>query len=97
MIRWPTAPNTTKPRAPNCWITRPVPFTGTARAAAFRYSQNRAEDSAMQLSGDAALTATRTLLAEEAERLGVSESAPVAETAQRYYNALLQTPRSNAV
>lgn len=45
----------------------------------------------MQLSGDAALTATRTLPAEEAERLGVSESAPVAETAQRYYDALLQS------
>lgn len=55
------------------------------------HSQNRPEDSAMQLSGDAALTATRTLPAEEAERLGVSESAPVAETAQRYYDALLQS------
>lgn len=91
MIRWPTAPNTTKPRAPNCWITRPVPSTGTGEGGGLPHSQNRAEDSAMQLSGDAALTATRTLPAEEAERLGVSESAPVAETAQRYYDALLQS------
>lgn len=53
--------------------------------------QSRAESSAMQLSGDAALTATQTLPADEAERLGVSESAPVAETAQRYYQALLQS------
>lgn len=53
--------------------------------------QSRAENSAMQLSGDAALTATQTLPADEAERLGVSESAPVAETAQRYYQALLQS------
>lgn len=64
---------------------------GDGEGGGLPHSQNRAEDSAMQLSGDAALTATRTLPAEEAERLGVSESAPVAETAQRYYDALLQS------
>ena len=64
---------------------------GDGEGGGLPHSQNRAEDSVMQLSGDAALTATRTLPAEEAERLGVSESAPVAETAQRYYDALLQS------
>ena len=64
---------------------------GDGEGGGLPHSQSRAEDSAMQLSGDAALTATRTLPAEEAERLGVSESAPVAETAQRYYDALLQS------
>lgn len=54
-------------------------------------AQSRAESGAMQLSGDASLTATQTLPADEAERLGVSESAPVAETAKRYYDALLQS------
>lgn len=64
---------------------------GDGEGGGLPHSQNRVEDSTMQLSGDAALTATRTLPAEEAERLGVSESAPVAETAQRYYDALLQS------
>ena len=45
----------------------------------------------MQLDSAAELAAVKTLPAEEAERLGVSESAPVAETAQRYYAALLQS------
>ena len=49
---------------------------GDGEGGGLPHSQNRAEDSAMQLSGDAALTATRT---------------PVAETAQRYYDALLQS------
>ena len=54
-------------------------------------AQRDAENHALQLSSAAALTATQTLPADEAERLGVSESAPAAETAQRYYAALLQT------
>ncbi len=54
-------------------------------------TQRDAEPSALQLRDAATLTATQTLPADEAERLGVSESAPVAETAQRYYAALLQS------
>ena len=54
-------------------------------------AQKNAETHVFQLSDAAPLTAAQTLPAEEAERLGVSESAPVAETAQRYYDALLQS------
>ena len=50
-----------------------------------------ADSRALQLDSAAELAAVKTLPAEEAERLGVSESAPVAETAQRYYAALLQS------
>ncbi len=54
-------------------------------------TQKDADSRALQLDSAAELAAVKTLPAEEAERLGVSESAPVAETAQRYYAALLQS------
>ena len=53
--------------------------------------QKDADSRALQLDSAAELAAVKTLPAEEAERLGVSESAPAAETAQRYYTALLQS------
>ena len=59
---------------------------GDGEGGGLPHSQNRAEDSAMQLSGNAALTATRTLPAEEAERLCESlhrnrHAAPVRDNA----------------
>ena len=53
--------------------------------------QKDADSRALQLDSAAELAAVKTLPADEAERLGVSETAPAAETAQRYYTALLQS------
>ena len=63
----------------------------TGKGGGLPLTQKDADSRALQLDSAAELAAVKTLPAEEAERLGVSESAPVAETAQRYYAALLQS------
>ena len=65
--------------------------SGEGEGGGLPLTQKDADSRALQLDSAAELAAVCTLPAEEAERLGVSESAPVAETAQRYYAALLQS------
>ena len=65
--------------------------SGEGEGGGLPLTQKDADSRALQLDSAAELAAVKTLPAEEAERLGVSESAPVAETAQRYYAALLQS------
>ena len=65
--------------------------SGEGEGGGLPLTQKDADSRALQLDSAAKLAAVKTLPAEEAERLGVSESAPVAETAQRYYAALLQS------
>lgn len=65
--------------------------SGEGEGGGLPVRQKDAESRALQLEPAAELAAVKTLPAEEAERLGVSESAPVAESAQRYYDALLQS------
>ena len=64
---------------------------GVGEGGGLPLTQKDADSRALQLDSATELAAVKTLPAEEAERLGVSESAPVAETAQRYYVALLQS------
>ena len=65
--------------------------SGEGEGGGLPLTQKDADSRALQLDSASELAAVKTLPAEEAERLGVSESAPVAETAQRYYAALLQS------
>ena len=65
--------------------------SGEGEGGGLPLTQKDADSRALQLDSAAELAAVKTLPAEEAERLGVSESAPVAETAQHYYAALLQS------
>ena len=65
--------------------------SGEGEGGGLPLTQKDADSRTLQLDSAAELAAVKTLPAEEAERLGVSESAPVAETAQRYYAALLQS------
>ena len=65
--------------------------SGEGEGGGLPLTQKDADSRALQLDSAAELAAVKTLPAEEAGRLGVSESAPVAETAQRYYAALLQS------
>ena len=65
--------------------------SGGGEGGGLPLTQKDADSRDLQLDSAAELAAVKTLPAEEAERLGVSESAPVAETAQRYYAALLQS------
>ena len=71
--------------------SRAVSGEGEGEGEGLPLTQKDADSRALQLDSAAELAAVKTLPAEEAERLGVSESAPVAETAQRYYAALLQS------
>ena len=65
--------------------------SGEGEGGGLPLTQKDADSRALQLDSAAELSAVKTLPAEESERLGVSEIVPVAETAQRYYAALLQS------
>ena len=67
---------------------RLVQQAGEGQGAAL--SAEDAAKRAAQIQSDAAQTVTQTISAEEADRLGVSDEAPAADTAVYYYTVLLQ-------